>query len=98
MDWKAANAYLGLQGLYCEFCSFSKQQCHLPEIIEDGFYIDRNIDSIRAIFDELSDEQRVVARREMTTYLEQVSHNAPSLQQMLRRSKCYMDYYLRSTS
>ena len=63
MDRKAANAYLGLQGSYCDLCSFSKQQCHLPEIIEDGFYIDRNIESIRAIFDELSDEQGVVARK-----------------------------------
>ena len=39
MDRKAANAYLGLQGSYCDPCSFSKQQCHLPEIIEDGFTI-----------------------------------------------------------
>ena len=63
MDRKAANAYFGLQGSYCDLSSFSKQQCHLPEIIEDGFYIDRNIESIRAIFDELSDEQGVVARK-----------------------------------
>ena len=63
MDRKAANAYFGLQGSYCDLCSFSKQQCHLPEIIEDGFYIDRNIESIRAIFDEQSDEQGVVARK-----------------------------------
>ena len=98
MDRKEANAYLSLQGSYCDLCSFSKQQCHLSEIIDDGFYIKRNIESIRAIFDELSDEQGVVARKRDDYVSRAVLHNAPSFQQMLRRSKGYMDYYVRSTS
>ena len=67
MDRKAANAYLGLPGSYCDLCIFFlNSNAIYPKYrfyIDDGFYIDRNIESIRAIFDELSDEQGVVARK-----------------------------------
>lgn len=62
MDEKTANSYLGLHGSYCGLCSFSKQHFHYPEIVEEVFYIDRSIESINAIFEELSNEQATVAR------------------------------------
>ena len=39
MDRKAENAYLGLQGSYCDLLDFSKQQCHLlgPKMVIDIF-------------------------------------------------------------
>ena len=54
LDRKAADIFTGLGGSYCDPCDFSKDQClQKDDIIESGFEIIRDINTLKQIFDEL---------------------------------------------
>ena len=55
MDQKASNLLLGIGGAYCDLCSVSKSGCHCIAIVESGFIITRDINSIQEIFEDLYD-------------------------------------------
>ena len=52
-DRKAADQYLGLGGAYCDLCTSSKDQCMNVDVIAAGFYINREVETIQQIFDDL---------------------------------------------
>ena len=63
MDMKAAHAYLGLGGAYCDLCSFSRKQCHDINQVELGFEITRTVDSLQNIFNDLVQEDGSILKR-----------------------------------
>ena len=63
MDLKAAHIYLGLGGAYCDLCSFSHKQCLDLDQIELGFEINRNINSLHYIFNELVQEDGSLVKK-----------------------------------
>ena len=62
MDMKAANLYLGLGGAYCDLCDYSRDACHDPNIVEEGFEITRNVNDLQALFDEIGQEDGSVTK------------------------------------
>ena len=63
MDLKAANLYLGLGGAYCDLCDNSKDSCHNPAVVKEGFEITRTVSSLHDLFGELGEEDGSVTRR-----------------------------------
>ena len=63
MDMKAANLYLGLGGAYCDLCTCSKEQCLDPERIEVGWTINREIEDLFNLFNELEQEDGSILKR-----------------------------------
>lgn len=55
MDRKASNLLLVKGGAYCDLCSVSRSGCHCIAVVESGFLITRDINSMHAIFDDLYD-------------------------------------------
>lgn len=62
IDRKASNLYLDLGGAYCDLCSLSKEECRDLEDIQQGFIIDRSIESINEIFSANSDDSGVIRK------------------------------------
>ncbi|KAG1681466.1 hypothetical protein GQR58_011849 [Nymphon striatum] len=60
LDMKAAHLYLGLG--YCDLCTLSKEQCFDRDRIEGGFVINRNVETLHAIFDELCQDDGSIAK------------------------------------
>ena len=56
LDRKAAGIFTGLGRSYCDLCDFSKGQCLQKDIVESGFEITKDIDTLKQIFDELVNE------------------------------------------
>ena len=56
MDRKAADMYLGCTGAYCDLCTKSKDECMQQIKNRESFTIDRNVETMHRIFDELVDE------------------------------------------
>ena len=63
MDRKATDYYLGVAGAFCDLCSLSKEQCQNINIISEGINIDRDIDSLHRIFEELVQEDGTILKR-----------------------------------
>ena len=63
MDMKAAHLYLGTGGAYCDHCSVSKNECLDLDKIEAGFYIDRAVESLCNIFDDLQQEDGSILKQ-----------------------------------
>ena len=62
IDRKASNIFRP-RGAYCDLCSLSKEECRDLENIQQGFTIDRTIDSINEIFSTNSDDSGVIIRK-----------------------------------
>ncbi|KAG1662191.1 hypothetical protein GQR58_021057 [Nymphon striatum] len=60
LDMKAAHLYLGSG--YCDLCTLSKEQCFDRDRIEGGFVINRNVETLHAIFDELCQDDGSIAK------------------------------------
>ena len=56
MDHKASDLYLGCTGAYCDLCIKSKEQCMQQIKNRECFVIDRDVETMHRIFDELVDE------------------------------------------
>ena len=63
MDLKAANLYMGTGGAFCDLCSYSREDCHDPEIVKQGFEITRSVSDLHNLFDTLSDEDGNILKR-----------------------------------
>jgi hypothetical protein len=55
-DRKASNIYQGLGGAYCDLCDLSKERCEDICTIEQGFVINRDIETMEQIFLDLVQE------------------------------------------
>ena len=64
-DGKMVTTLLQLGGAYCTMCTKSQAQCHSREIIEEGFVIDRSVESLNDLALSLTDEDtgEVVRKR-----------------------------------
>ena len=60
MDMKAAHLYLGLGGAFCDLCDFSKEQCHNVDVIANGFKINRTVQDLHTIFEDIQQDGEVV--------------------------------------
>ena len=60
MDMKAAHLYLGLGGAFCDLCDFSKEQCHNVDVIANGFKINRTVQDLHNIFEDIQQDGEVV--------------------------------------
>ena len=56
LDRKASNLYLGIDGAYCDLCTYSKPQCCNEYLVVEGFKIDREISLIFLDLVELDGE------------------------------------------
>ena len=63
MDRKAADLYLGVGGAYCDLCSVSKQQCLDVDVIKAGFTIDRDVETLHKVFEDLQQEDGSVLKK-----------------------------------
>ena len=63
MDMKAAHLYLGTGGAYCDLCSLSKEQSLDLNQIDAGFFIDRSIESVLNIFEDLVQDDGTVLKQ-----------------------------------
>ena len=57
------NLYLGLGRAYCDLCTCSKQHCLDPERIEVGFIINREVEDLINLFNELEQEDGKILKR-----------------------------------
>ncbi len=55
MDGKALNLFLGIGGAYCDLCSVSRSSCHSLAVVEAGYLIDRDVNTMHEIFKDLYD-------------------------------------------
>ena len=55
-DGKMVTTLLQLGGAYCTMCTKSQPQCHSREVIEEGFVIDRSVESLNDLALSLTDE------------------------------------------
>ena len=62
LDRKAADIFTGLGGSYCDLCDFSKEQCLQKDIVQNGFEITRDIETLNSIFEKLVSEDGVLKR------------------------------------
>ena len=64
-DGKMVTTLLQLGGAYCTMCTKSQPQCHSREIIEEGFVIDRSVESLNDLALSLTDKDtgEVVGKR-----------------------------------
>ena len=62
LDRKAANYLFALWGAYCDLCKHSKQECSNVELVESGFLITRDLESITRVFDELQQDDGTIRR------------------------------------
>ena len=60
MDGKMLTTLLGLSGGYCTMCKLSMIECHDVGNIENGFIIDRSLEEIIRMSDELADDAGVI--------------------------------------
>ena len=86
-DRKAANIYLGCTGAYCDLCTKSKEDClrHIKE--GQLFSIDRDVQTMHSIFDDLVDEDGEIIKhphdydtRQGQTHKPIPNHNVKSTQ------------------
>ena len=61
-DRKAAKTYLGCTGAYCDLCTYPKDECVEKVKNREGFTINRDVQSMSRIFDELVQEDGKIAR------------------------------------
>ena len=54
-DGKMVTTLLQLGGAYCTMCTKDQKECHKVDVIENGFVIDRSIESIRELALSLTD-------------------------------------------
>ena len=63
-DHKAADAYLVCTGAYCDLCALSKEECTEKVKNREAFTINRNVDTMTKIFDDLvTDDGETIERR-----------------------------------
>ena len=64
-DGKMVTTLLQLGGAYCTMCTKNQAQCHRREVIEEGFVIDRSVESLNDLALSLTDEDtgEVVRKR-----------------------------------
>ena len=77
MDMKAAHLYLSLGGCYCYLCTFSKDQCAVPEFVRTGFEITREVTDLHTIFNDLADEDGNVVKKRNDYDIRQGLTNKP---------------------
>ena len=63
MDMKAAHLYLGLGGAYCDLCDTSRQLARDPNRVEQGFEINRTIEDLHRLFEDLVQDDGSVYKR-----------------------------------
>ncbi|KAI6653020.1 Dna-mediated transposase [Oopsacas minuta] len=57
LDGKIAKIISGAGGACCQFCTATFKQIHDPDIIKDGFPINRSIIDLKVLFDEINEEE-----------------------------------------
>lgn len=62
-DRKAADIYLGCTGAYCDLCTKSKQQCVQHIKNREMFLIDRDVQTMHNIFDDLANEEGEITKQ-----------------------------------
>ncbi|XP_065647675.1 uncharacterized protein LOC136077082 [Hydra vulgaris] len=62
-DRKASNIFQGLGGAYCDLCDLSKEQCEDICTIEQGFVINRDIETMEQIFLDLVQEDGSLTKK-----------------------------------
>ena len=64
MDLKAAHLYMGIGGADCDLCTLSQKQYMDPNVISGDILINRNIESLHAVFDELvQDDGKILKKK-----------------------------------
>ncbi|KAI6648338.1 hypothetical protein LOD99_12147 [Oopsacas minuta] len=57
LDGKMAKIISGAASACCQFCTATFKQIHDPDIVKDGFPINRSITDLKALFDEVNEEE-----------------------------------------
>ncbi|KAI6661263.1 hypothetical protein LOD99_10084 [Oopsacas minuta] len=57
LDGKMAKIISGVGGACCQFCTATFKQIHDPDIVKDGFPINRSITDLKVLFDEVNEEE-----------------------------------------
>ncbi|KAI6658645.1 hypothetical protein LOD99_11023 [Oopsacas minuta] len=57
LDGKMAKIISGAGGACCQFCTATFKQIHDPDIVKDGFPINRFISDFKVLFDEVNEEE-----------------------------------------
>ncbi|KAI6653932.1 hypothetical protein LOD99_3108 [Oopsacas minuta] len=57
LDGKMAKIISGAGGACCQFCTATFKQIHDPDIVKDGFPINRSITDLKVLFDEVNEEE-----------------------------------------
>ena len=70
MDRKATDYYLGVGGAFCDICSMNKEKCHDVNIIRNGIIIDKYVDTLHRIFEELVKDDGTI-RKSKNDYVRQ---------------------------
>ena len=55
VDGKMVTSLLQLEGAYCTMCTRDLLSCHKPDVINNGFVIDRTVESVRDLALSLTD-------------------------------------------
>ena len=63
MDLKATHLFLGVGGAYCDLCFYSKEECFSKEIVNQGFFITRDVQSMHNIFNDLVQEDGSILKK-----------------------------------
>ena len=61
-DRKASDTYMGLTGAYCDLCTHSKAECLSKVTSREFFKINRSIETMNGIFEDLSENGTIVKR------------------------------------
>ena len=67
-DGKMHAALQGTGGAFCQLCKFSKVNCHCPEYVVNGFPVDRSIEEMHNIFNDLTESGAVPVPRRQGDY------------------------------
>lgn len=62
LDRKASGLYLGIGGGYCDLCDLSKEQCNATAAKGERFVINRDITTMKQIFEDLVQEDGTLAK------------------------------------
>lgn len=62
MDLKAANLYLSLLGAFCDLCDHSREDCHNPDLVRQGFEITRTVSNLHSIFEDIVDQDGEIVK------------------------------------
>ena len=69
-DGKMVSILLNLNGAYCTMCTRSQAECQKVEVIEEGFLIDRSVESIGQLALSLTDLETGEVIRKRADYKE----------------------------